>query len=122
MTISRRSQVRLRASNPQTVFSAAPAAAGTYTPNLQLGERHLITMPAGNITIAAPTNGQTGSRLDITILQDATGSRTVTWNAAFKFAGAAAPTLTTTASRRDTFRFVYDGSAWREVGRTLDVD
>lgn len=122
MSITQRSQVKGRvAANAQAVFPAAPAAAGTYTPNLNLGERHVITMPAGNITIAAPVNGKTGSRLDIIIVQDATGSRTVTWNAAYKFTGAASPTLTTTASRRDTFRFVYNGSFWEETGRALNV-
>jgi hypothetical protein len=78
-------------------------------------------MPAGNITIAAPLNPRPGLELDIEIVQDATGSRTVTWNAAYHFAGAAAPTLTTTASRRDTFRFIYNGTSWNEISRTLNV-
>jgi hypothetical protein len=105
----------------QNVASASPAAAGTYTPDLRVGDRHIVTMPAGNITIAAPVNGRTGSKLDLTIVQDGVGSRTVTWNAAYKFTGAASPTLTTTASRRDTFRFVNNGTFWEETGRTLNV-
>lgn len=122
MSITQRSQVNGRtAAYALVVAPATPAAAGTYTPNLNLGERFIITMPAGNITIAAPTNGKTGSRLDLTIVQDGTGSRTVTWNAAFHFTGAASPTLTTTANRRDTFRFVYNGTFWEETGRTLNV-
>ena len=41
----------------------------------------------------------------VRILQDGTGSRTVTWFSTITWAGAAAPTLTTTGSRADLFAF-----------------
>jgi glyceraldehyde-3-phosphate dehydrogenase/erythrose-4-phosphate dehydrogenase len=121
MSISRRSMVYGRGQDDVLVQAAAPAAAGTFTPNVQNANRFVITMPAGNITVAAPLNPRLGLELDIEIVQDATGSRTVTWNAIYHFAGAAAPTLTTTASRRDTFRFIYNGTSWNEIARTLNV-
>jgi hypothetical protein len=120
MSMTLRSVINGRGQDDLAIVAAAPAAAGTYTPDMRLGNRFIVTMPAGNITIAAPVNARTGLILDIVIVQDATGSRTVTWNAAYHFAGAAAPTLTTTASRRDTFRFVYDGASWNETSRTLN--
>ena len=49
------------------------------------------------------------------LLQDGTGSRTVTWFSTIKWAGGSAPTLTTTASKADVFGFLctatdaYDG-------------
>lgn len=46
------------------------------------------------------------------LVQDATGSRTVTWPAAVKWSGGTAPTLTTTASRADIITFYYDGSSY----------
>jgi hypothetical protein len=122
MSMTQRSQVFGGISpGREGLVSAAPAAAGTYTPDWRLGQRHFITMPAGNITIAAPVNGKNGARLDLVIIQDAVGSRTVTWNAAYHFAGNTAPTLTTTASRRDTFCFIYNGTFWEEASRALNV-
>ena len=72
---------------------------------------------AGNRTLAAPTNGTTGQFISILVIQDGTGSRTITWNAVYEFASDTAPTLTTTANLGDVFVFRYNGSKWIEVGR-----
>ncbi len=66
----------------------------------------------GNRTMAAPTNNTTGQFISILVIQDGTGSRTLTWNAVFEFASDTAPTLTTTASLGDVFVFRYNGSKW----------
>lgn len=50
--------------------------------------------------------------LVLKLVQDATGSRTVTWPAAVHWSGGTAPTLTTTASRVDIICFYYDGSTY----------
>ena len=71
----------------------------------------------GNRTLAAPTNNTTGQFISILVIQDGTGSRTLTWNAVFEFASDTAPTLTTTANLGDVFVFRYNGSKWIEVGR-----
>jgi hypothetical protein len=71
----------------------------------------------GNRTLAAPTNNTTGQFISILVIQDGTGSRTLTWNAVFEFASDTAPTLTTTANLGDIFLFRYNGSKWLEVGR-----
>ena len=71
----------------------------------------------GNRTLAAPTNNTTGQFISILVIQDGTGSRTLTWNAVFEFASDTAPTLTTTANLGDVFVFRYNGSKWLEVGR-----
>jgi len=71
----------------------------------------------GNRTISAPTNGSTGQFASILVIQDGTGSRSLTWNAAYEFASDTAPTLTTTASLGDLFTFRYNGTKWLEVGR-----
>ena len=74
---------------------------------------------AGNRTLAAPTNGTTGQFISILVIQDATGGRTLTWNAVYEFASDTAPTLTTTANLGDVFVFRYNGTKWIEVGRNL---
>ena len=75
----------------------------------------------GNRTMAAPTNNTTGQFISILVIQDGTGSRTLTWNAVFEFASDTAPTLTTTASLGDVFVFRYNGSKWLEVGRNQAI-
>ena len=76
---------------------------------------------AGNRTIAAPSGGATGQFVSLLVIQDGTGSRTITWNAVYEFSGDTAPTLTTTANRGDLFVFRYNGTKWLEVGKTLNL-
>ena len=75
----------------------------------------------GNRAISAPTNGATGQFISIAVIQDATGSRTLTWNSAYEFTGDSAPTLTTTVSKADVFVFRYNGTVWHEMGRNLNL-
>jgi hypothetical protein len=77
----------------------------------------------GNRTISAPsgTTPAAGQFIAITVIQDATGSRVLTWNSAYEFTADTAPTLTTTASKADLFVFKYNGTVWHEVGRNLNL-
>tara|TARA_B100000287_G_scaffold89029_1_gene81443 strand:+ start:125 stop:529 length:405 start_codon:yes stop_codon:yes gene_type:complete len=75
----------------------------------------------GNRTLGSASNGTTGQFISLLIIQDGTGSRTLTWNAAYEFAADTAPTLTTTASKGDLFVFRYNGSKWLEVGRNQNL-
>jgi hypothetical protein len=74
-----------------------------------------------NRTLAAPTNLVDGGVYTIMVIQDGTGSRTLSYNAVFKFAGGTAPTLTTAASAKDILVFYSDGTNMYEVGRSLNV-
>jgi hypothetical protein len=75
----------------------------------------------GNRTLSAPTNGVTGQFISIAVIQDGTGSRTLTWNSAYEFTGDTAPTLTTTINKADVFVFRYNGTVWHETGRNLNL-
>ena len=75
----------------------------------------------GNRTLNAPTNGVAGQFISLLVIQDGTGSRTLTWNAVFEFTADTAPTLTTTANYGDLFTFRYNGAKWLEVGRNLNL-
>jgi len=81
-----------------------------------------LTM-AGNRTISAPsgTTPAAGQFVSLLLIQDGTGSRTITWNAVYEFTADTAPTLTTTANKGDLFVFRYNGSKWLEVGRNLNL-
>ena len=92
---------------PEATYT--PDAAATATLNVSQASVHKITMPAGNITIAV-SNETNGQCFMVEITQDGTGSRTVTFFSTIKWAGGSAPTLTTTASKRDVFGFRVTGT------------
>ena len=76
---------------------------------------------AGNRTLNAPTNPTTGQFISLLVIQDSTGSRTLTFNAIYEFKDDTAPTLTSTASKGDVFVFRYNGSKWLEMGRNTNL-
>jgi hypothetical protein len=87
----------------QTLTDAATIAWDT-----SLGRVATVTL-GGNRTMGLPTNLKVGTYI-LRVRQDATGGRTLAWNAAFKWTAQTAPTLTTTASAVDVFSFFSDGS------------
>src|SRR4051794_2163290 len=87
---------------------ATTVADGTnITWDTSLGNIGTLTLTGAlTRTVAAPTHLAVGTYI-LHILQDATGSRTITtWNPIFKWPGGFAPTLTTSAGSRDIFSFV----------------
>ena len=62
-----------------------------------------------------------GQFVSLLVIQDGTGSRTLSFNAAYEFKDDTAPTLTTTASKGDLFVFRYNGSKFLEVGRNQNL-
>ena len=91
-----------------TVATTATAG-GTTTLDLSRGTFQDVTMGAGNTTIAL-SNVPVGAYVTITIIQDATGMRAVTWPATVKWAGGMAPVLSVTANARDQFTFRGNGT------------
>jgi hypothetical protein len=75
----------------------------------------------GNRTLAAPTNLIAGQVYTLRVVQDGTGSRTLTWNAVFKWPSGTAPTLSTGAGKRDVFVFVTDGTNLYATAQAIDV-
>lgn len=81
----------------------------TITPNFSLSNNYSVTI-AGNRTLANPTNVTAGQTGVILITQDASGSRTMSYGNAYKFAGGTAPTLTTTSGRTDVLVYFCESS------------
>jgi len=73
-------------------------------------------------TMSEPINMVPGQQIEIRVVQDATGSRLVTWPATFAWPAATAPTLTATASKMDIVRGVWDAtnSKWRMSAASLN--
>jgi hypothetical protein len=116
------------------VFTDGGSGSGTYysrlktdtfaasqTLNFALGNVHTLTL-TGNVTTLTLSNLKAGAEYTLRVVQDATGSRTITWGASVKWVGGAAPTLSTGASKVDIFKFLSpDGSTLEELVRALDV-
>ena len=79
-----------------------------------------VTLSA-NRTLGAGTNAVAGQFVSLLVIQDGTGSRTLSFNAVYEFTEDTAPTLTTTANKGDLFVFRYNGSKFLEVGRNLNL-
>lgn len=86
------------------IITYTPAVAGTTIINLSQSNVNHITMPAGNVTLSV-SGQRAGQCFIVRVLQDSSGSRTVTWFSTIKWAGGSPPTLTTTANKADTFGF-----------------
>lgn len=89
----------------------------TINLDASLGNLFRVTL-GGNRTMAAPSNATDGQRIILEVIQDGTGSRTLTLttgsSGAFAFGtDLTSITLTTTASARDLIGCVYSGSASR---------
>lgn len=97
-------------STPVTLTDGA-----TITPDLATGRVFSVTL-AGNRTLANPSNQVAGQSGRILVKQDATGSRTLGYGTAWKFAGGT-PTLSTAANAVDMI--VYDVQASGEIYATL---
>ena len=92
----------------------------TITIDMATACHHSVTL-GGNRTFAAPSNQVVGQAGSIFITQDGTGSRTASFNSAFKFVGGTAPTLTTTAAAVDRIDYVILSSNVIHCAVSLDV-
>ena len=91
------------ATTTQTLTDAA-----TVAWDWSAGRIATVTL-GGNRIIGLPTNLVTDTFI-FKVIQDGTGSRTLTWNAIFKWGAGTAPVLSTVAGRVDLFTGYYDGT------------
>jgi hypothetical protein len=80
------------------------------TVNFSNGPAQKVTL-TGNATFTL-SNPASGGAYVIKLVQDGTGSRTVTWPAAVKWPSGTAPTLSTTATKIDLINLYYDGTSY----------
>jgi hypothetical protein len=91
--------------------------AATVAVDASTGNDFILTL-GGNRTIGAPANPAANQRIIFELIQDATGSRTVTWNSVYSFGSGTAPVLSTTAGAVDQVGFRYSAtkSKWLYLG------
>ncbi len=89
-----------------------PTGDGATLIDWTVGNHVKFTFGAQNETITFTNPSNTG-HYSMIIVQDGTGSRTITWSGiTFKWHGGVEPTLTTTASGEDVLGLIWDGTSW----------
>ena len=83
--------------------------------------QNFIVQLGGNRTLAAPTNCVAGQVGSIIVIQDGTGSRTLSYASNWKFPGGTAPTLTTGAGLIDRIDYIVYTSTAVQAIATLDI-
>jgi len=92
--------------------------ASTIATDASLGNRYRVTL-AGNRTLGNPSNPTDGQQIVWEIVQDGTGSRTISLDTKFALGtDITAVTLSTTANKRDFLTAIYNSTAdkWFVVG------
>ena len=84
---------------------AMSLGAGTHILDLDRNANFQLTL-SGNITLANPANLTAGTTGSIFIVQDGSGSRTVSYGSSWDFAAGEAPTMTTAASSVDRIDYI----------------
>jgi hypothetical protein len=97
-------------STDQVWAAAAPVTltdGATVTPDFSTGIDFIWTLGAAGRTLVNATNPKTGQKGVIYLVQDGTGSRTITsWGTSYKFSGGTKPTLSTAANAVDILTYV----------------
>ena len=84
---------------------------GTTTIDWTKGNKAKFTFGSQNETITFTSPSKPGA-VQLIVVQDSTGGRTITWNTTIKWVGKTVPTLTTDANGVDILSFLYDGTNW----------
>jgi hypothetical protein len=76
----------------------------TITFDMSVTNKHQVTL-GGNRTLAV-ANVSSGQGFLLALIQDGTGTRTVTWFSNIKWASGTTPVLSTTPGKTDLFSFI----------------
>lgn len=96
--------------NIDTSFTTIVAATDGATVTFDCSVSQLQTVTLGGNRTLAVTNPNEGQKFMIKLIQDGTGSRTVTWFSTIKWQDGITPTLTQTLNKADWFGFICTGS------------
>jgi len=99
----------------QTLTDAANIAV-----DLQKGLACEVTLTANRI-LDNPTNKQEGRIMTLRVVQDTTGSRTLTYGTEYLFAGGTSPTLSTGANAVDVLTFMQHAATMLHLATELNL-
>ena len=108
-------RMRIASNGVVTVKNGAVAeidtltSASTVTPDFAASCNFTLTLGT-NVTLANPTNLTAGQSGSIFLVQDGTGSRTITFGSYWDFAGGTAPTISSAANTVDRLDYIVRNS------------
>ena len=94
--------------------------AANISTNLALSNNFQVTL-GGNRTLDNPTNDGISQSGSIFLIQDGTGSRTLSYGTDWKFAGGTGPTLSTAANAIDRLDYIVQTATAIQSVITLDI-
>lgn len=104
----------------ENINTVAASGATQTLPDVTVDTIHRITLSA-NCALTFPT-AAAGKSFTLVLIQDATGTRTVTWPGTVKWAAGTAPTLSTATTKVDVLTFLcVDGTNWLGFVAGLDM-
>lgn len=99
------------AGNPVASYAAPTVVTDGATQTFDcLNAAQFVWTLGANRTVSTFANPPGGARITLTVTQDATGSRLLTWPSNVRWPAATAPTLTITAAKSDIFNFHYNAT------------
>lgn len=124
-TLYMRNSVKSTAIDHYATIKHPVAVAGNSAPitiDAATGD-FFTTVLSVNDSLAAPTHPGAGRTFTLRARQDGTGSRTLHYNAVFRFPSGTAPVLTTTAAKTDYLSFIWNevDSKWDYVGNAFNL-
>ena len=93
-----------------TAELANGVSGAAFTVNWLSAQQQTLTLTAATVVLTFTAPIGVGDGFLLRTVQDATGSRKITWPATVKWVGGVAPTLTTTANAVDIIRFYWNGT------------
>jgi hypothetical protein len=94
---------------------------GTVTIDFTASNHHAVNLNQNSTLTHTGTSDTIGQSGSIFLTQDGTGSRTLSFNSAYKFAGGTAPSLSTSANATDRLDYVVKASNVIHAVVSLDV-
>ena len=94
---------------------------GTVTVDFSSSNHHAVNLNQNSTLTHTGTSSAVGQSGSIFLTQDGTGSRTLSFNSAYKFVGGTAPTLSTAANAVDRLDYVVKASNVIHAVVSLDV-
>lgn len=104
-------QTALDGKATKSALVTATTNSGSYALDVANYDTFAVTLGA-NTTVSISGSPLNHTTFTLVVIQDATGGRSITWPASFKFNGGIAPPQTTTANAVDVWSlFTYDGGS-----------
>lgn len=100
---------------PLIPAAVALTDAATIAVSAAAGTDFSVTL-GGNRTLGTPSSPSDKQQIRLWVTQDATGSRVLSYSAAYNFGAAGTPVLSTAAGKTDLLGFIYDAAKSQWLG------